>query len=85
MQKVALALFDKTSRRFEHLRDIDLLVIPSKGDLLFIEYDGEEQVFDVHRVRHWERKDIIQIDIMLRSTSEEYENSRFLDLYARVR
>jgi hypothetical protein len=79
MPVVAIMEFDKTSRLFQFLKEIDISGTPSSGDKIVFDIDGIGYVFDVYDV-HYSENHRTDVNVIRRSTITEYNSSKFPDI-----
>ena len=79
MSKVLLMEFDKESRRFNYLKEVELASVPTIYDKIIIDIDGIGYVFRVYDVHYAENKKI-DINVIRLSTISEFYASQFPDI-----
>jgi len=79
MPLVLLMEFNKETRQFQSLREVELLSVPTSGDKVVIDIDGIGFIFKVYDV-HYADKKLTDVNVIRISTITDYNASRFPDI-----
>jgi hypothetical protein len=76
---VTLMEFNKNTRLFEYLKEVNLAAIPNQNDKIVIDIDSIGYVFNVYDVMLAE-DGFTDVNIIRLSTITEYNSSKFSDI-----
>lgn len=79
MKIIHLNEFNKDTRCFECLKQVQLLSVPTSGDKIVIDIDGIGYIFKVYDV-HYGDDALTDVNIIRLSTITEYNSSKFPDI-----
>ncbi|MEI8280139.1 MAG: hypothetical protein WCG87_10275 [Bacteroidota bacterium] len=79
MPIVSIMEFHENIRFFKHMRDMELAGIPTMGDLVVIDTDGEPHIFEVYDV-HYAENAKVNVNVIHLSTLKEHNSSGFEDI-----
>jgi len=79
MINTTLLEFNKNNRKFQSLKDMSLVAIPSKDDKVVIDIDGIGYVFKVYDV-HYGIEGRIDINVIRIANVTDYNLSKFPDI-----
>lgn len=79
MPTVSIMEFQENIRFFKHMRDMELAAVPTMGDMLVINTDGEPHIFEVYDV-HYADNAQVNVNVIRLSTLKEYNSSGFDDI-----